>query len=158
MKTTVIGLVLAAIFWVACNKHNDAATPGNRSIAGKWNVDSVNLYFYNAAGILDSSEVGYPIPVPGFNYPLYFQFNEDYTWLEALVVRIDTDIVAKGTYMYTSGNTFNLMYPDAIPARRNEPCNIISLTSTSFIFSKQLPRVLNGTDSGYIKYVFRMTK
>ena len=94
----------------------------------------------------------------GLEYPLYFQFNDDYSWSESLVVRLDTNVVAKGIYSYTSNNTFNLIYPDASPARKKEPCNIISLTNTSFIFSKQLPTVFNGTDPGYIKYVFRLTK
>ena len=129
---------------------------GCLSIAGKWNVNSVNIYFYNAAGLLDSSEIGYPIA--DLEYPLYFQFNEDYSWSESLVERLDTSIVANGTYNYTSNDTFNLIYPNASPTRKDEPCNIISLTNTSFIFSKRLPTIFNGTYPGYIKYVFRLTK
>jgi hypothetical protein len=158
MKKTVIDLVLPVIFLVACNKNegNHAVRPGHPSIGGKWNVDSVSLYFYNAAELLDSNEIGYPIA--GFEYPLYFQFNDDYSWSESLVVRLDSNVVDKGIYSYTSNNTFNLIYPAATPARKDEPCNIISLTNTSFIFSKRLPTIFNGTDPGYIKYVFRLTK
>jgi hypothetical protein len=50
------------------------------------------------------------------------------------------------------------MYPDAVPARKEEPCKIISLTNTSFSFSKTLPAIFNGTDSGYIKNVFKLLK
>ena len=62
MKKTLIGLVLPVIFLVACSKNegDHAVPPGHLSIAGKWNVDSVNVDFYNAAGLLDSSEIGYP--------------------------------------------------------------------------------------------------
>jgi len=160
MRKTIISLILPVIFLVACSKNKDdhAAPQGHPSIAGKWNVDSVIVYFYNAAGELDSSEVGWPIAIPGLYYPLYFEFNRDNSWSESVVVRVDTTVVAKGTYSYTSDSTFDLVYPDATPTRKNEPCNIISLTNTSFIFSKQLPTVFNGTDSGYIKYVYRLTK
>ena len=158
MKKTVIGIVLPVIFLVACKKNegDQAVPPGHPSIAGKWNVDSVNIYFYNAAGFPDSSEIGYP--VADLKYPLYFQFNDDHSWSESLVLRSDTDVVAKGTYIYTSSNTFNLIYPDANPTRKEEPCNIISLTNTSFIFSKRRQTVFNGADPGNIKYVFRLTK
>ena len=158
MKKTVIGLVLAVIFLVACSKNerDHAVPPGPPSIAGKWNVDSVIIYFYNAAGFPDSSEIGYPIA--DLKYPLYFQFNDDHSWSESLVLRSDTNVVAKGTYAYTSTNTFNLIYPDANPARKEEPCSIVSLTNTSFIFSKRRQTVFNATDPGYIKYVFRLTK
>jgi len=158
MKKTVIDLVLPVIFLVACNKNkgSQAVPPGHASIAGKWNVDTVNLYFYNAAELLDSSEIGYPMAY--LEYPLYFQFNDDYTWSESLVVRLDSNVVDEGTYSYTSNKTFNLIYPDANPARKDEPCDIISLTNTSFIFSKRLPTVFNGTSPGYVKYVFRFTK
>ena len=158
MKKTAIGIILPVIFLMACNKNgNDPAVPPTQgSIAGKWNVDSVHVYFYNASGQLDSSEIGYP--VEDLQYPLYFQFNVDHTWLEALVANADTTTVAKGTYTDASDNTFNLKYPDASPARQDELCNVISLTNTSFIFSKQLPTVFNGRDPGSIKYVFRLTK
>ena len=161
MKTIIIGLVLPLIFLFACSKRGGyhAVPPEQLSIAGKWNIDSVDLYFYNKAGMLDSSENGYPGPLPpGLNYPFYFQFNDDHSWLEALVVRTDTTIAAKGTYSYTSSTTFDLMYPDATPSKKDESCNILSLTNTLFIFSKQLPTVFNGTDSGSIKYVYKLMK
>jgi major membrane immunogen (membrane-anchored lipoprotein) len=161
LKKTAIGLVLPIIFLVACSKNegHHATPPANLSIAGKWNVDSVHAYFYNAALSLDSSEIAYPLQIPpGLYYPIYFQFNDDYSWSESVVVRVDTNVVAKGTYSYTSDSTFNLMYPDANPARKDEPCKIASLTNTSFIFSTLLPTVFNGTDSGYVKYVYRLTK
>lgn len=158
MKKTAISLILPVIFFIACkkNQNDPAVPPGQESIAGTWMVDSVRVYFYNASGLLDSSEIGYP--AEGLQYPLYFQFNDDHSWSEALVAGADTTIVAKGTYSSASNNMFNLMYPDANPAKQNEPCNILSLTNTSFIFSKQLPTVFNGRDPGSIKYVFRLTK
>jgi hypothetical protein len=160
MKTTVIGLILPAIFLAACNKNKDngAMSPGHLSITGKWNVDSVTTYFYNAAGQLDSSEIAYPIATPQTYYPLYFKFNADYSWSEALIVRVDTAIVSKGTYSYTSDSTFDLMYPDATPARKDQPCKIVSLTNSLFSFSELYPTVFNGTDSGYIKHVFKLLK
>ena len=160
MKPTVIGLILSVIFLAACSKNldNRAISPGGVSIAGKWNVDSVFTYFYNAAGALDSSEISYPVSIPGIYYPLYFKFNNDYSWSEALIVRVDTTIVSKGTYSYTSDSTFDLMYPDAVPAMKDELCKIVSLTNSSFSFSKMLPTVFNGTDSGYIKRVFKLLK
>jgi len=158
MKKTVIGPILAAIFLVACskNKDNRIVSPLQASIAGRWTVDTVTISFYNGSGLFDSTIIGYPIA--GINDPLYFQFEEDSTWFESLVGGSDTTVVTEGTYSYSSSNAFTLMYPNASPTRKNEPCSIISLTNTSFIFSKQRSTVFNGTDPGSIKYVFRLRK
>ena len=158
MKKTAIGLILSVMILVACskNKDNRIISRGQLSIAGKWTVDTVSLSFYNSSGLFDSSIIGYPIA--GINDPLYFQFNEDSSWFESLVAGSDTTIVTEGTYSYTSSNAFTLMYPNASPTRKNEPCSIISLTGTSFVFSKQRATVFNGTDPGSIKYVFRLRK
>jgi len=160
MKKAMIGLFLPVIFFASCSRGggNRAMSPGGISITGKWNVDSVTTYFYNATGLLDSSEVSYPLSIPGIYYPLYFKFNDDYSWSEALIVRVDTSIVSKGTYSYTSDSTFDLVYPDAVPAKKDEPCKIISLTNSVFTFSKTFATVFNGTDSGYIKHVFKLLK
>ncbi|HEV8507242.1 MAG TPA: hypothetical protein VGQ53_17650 [Chitinophagaceae bacterium] len=157
---TALNLLLPVILLVSCSKGGDtrAMSPGGVSITGKWNVDSVTTYFYNAAGLLDSSEISYPLSIPGIYYPLYFKFNNDYSWSEALIVRVDTTIVSKGTYSYTSDSTFDLMYPDAVPSMKDEPCKIVSLTNSSFSFSKMFPTVFNGTDSGFIKHVFKLLK
>ena len=161
MKNIIISLIFPAIFLVACSKDNGyhPVPPEELSFTGRWNIDTVNVFFYNAAGMLDSSEIGYPAGFPpGVYYPFLIQFNDDHTWSESVVVRVDTNVVAKGTYSYTSGSTFDLMYPDATPAKKDELCNILSLNMTSFIFSKQLPTVFNGTDSGSIKYVYKLKK
>jgi len=78
MKKAMIGLFLPVIFFASCSKSggNRAMSPGGISITGKWNVDSVTTYFYNATGLLDSSEVSYPLSIPGIYYPLYFKFND----------------------------------------------------------------------------------
>jgi len=158
MNRTVVGLILPAIILVACskNKDNRVISPEPSSIAGKWNVDTVRVYFYSGAGVFDSSVIGYP--VVGLNEPLYFQFNEDSSWSESLVDHSDTIVVTEGIYSYTSANSFTLVYPNASPTRKNEPCDIISLTSSSFVFSKQRPTVFNGTEPGNIKYVFKLKK
>src|ERR1043165_7414419 len=98
MKKTVIGLILPVILLVGCskNKDNSIISLARPSIAGKWNVDTVTVSFYDAAGTLDSSVVGYPIP--GFTEPLYFQFDEDSSWFESLVAGPDTTVVTEGTY------------------------------------------------------------
>ncbi len=160
MKKALIGLTLPFIFLAACKKNNDngAMSPGGVSITGKWNVDSVFTYFYNSAGSLDSSQISYPISIPGIYYPVYFKFNNDYSWSEAVIVRVDTTIVSKGTYSYTSDSTFDLKYPGATPAMKDQPCRIISLTNSLFSFSELYPTVFNGTDSGYIKNVFKLLK
>jgi len=159
MKTTVVGLPLFLILLAACSKNQgNAMSPGHLSITGKWNVDSVTSYFYNASGVLDSSEVAYPIAVPQSYYPLYFKFNNDYSWSEALIVRVDTTVVSKGTYSYTSDSTFDLKYSDATPGRKDQPCKIVSLTNSLFSFSEMYPTVFNGMDSGYIKHIFKLLK
>ena len=78
-------------------------SPAPASIAGLWNVDTVHTYFYDASGSLDSGEVVYPLPAV-INYPIYFQFKDDGSWLEALIVNLDTSVVTKGTYSYISGS------------------------------------------------------
>jgi hypothetical protein len=158
MKKIFTGIVLSVLFLIACNKNGGdrVVPPGQLSIAGKWNVDSVNVFFFDATGSLDSSEIGYPIA--DLKYPLYFQFNGDQSWSESLAAGLDTTVVAEGIYNYASNNTFTLIYPDANPARKVEPCKIISLSNSSFIFSKQVSTIFNGTEPGYIKYVFRLTK
>jgi hypothetical protein len=158
MKRTVVGLILAAIVLLACNKNKDnhVVTPEPPSITGTWSVDTVTVNFYDAAGVFDSSIIGYPIA--GLNEPLYFQFNEDSSWSESLVDHSDTTVVTEGIYSYTSANSFTLVYPNATPTRKNEPCDILSLTRSSFVFSKQRPTVFNGTFPGNIKYVFKLKK
>jgi len=158
MKKTAVGLILSVILLAACSKNRDnrIVFPGHQSIAGKWNVDTVAIYLYNAAGLFDSSEIGYP--VTGLNDPLYFEFNEDSSWSESLVSGTDTNVVTEGTYSYTSASSFTLIYPTATPTRKSEPCTIISLTTSSFIFSKQRATVFNGTDPGNIKYLFRLRR
>ena len=157
MKQTMLGFILAIILLISCSKSNNSPiSTANQSIAGQWKLDSVTLSFYNAAGQFDSSEIGYPLV--GTNDSLYFQFNEDSNWFESLVAGVDTIIVTEGTYSFKSGNSFTLSYPNASPTRQNEPCNIISLTNTSFVFSKQRQAVFNGTNPGTITYVFKLRK
>jgi hypothetical protein len=75
MKKIVINLILPVIFLVACSKNggNYSVPPEQLSIGGKWNVDTVNVYFYNAAGLLDSSKIAYPLPYRrGFIIPYIF--------------------------------------------------------------------------------------
>ncbi|HWC54450.1 MAG TPA: hypothetical protein VG676_12770 [Chitinophagaceae bacterium] len=159
MKKTIIGLILPVIFLAAChNDHNNVPIPpGQLSIVGKWNVDSVTTYFYDSSGLLQMGVHVYPAGAP--DYPYHFQFNNDHSFVESLHLSTDSDYTAAaGTYTFASDSAFTLIYPTASAGRDVEPCSIISLTGTSFVFSKKLATVFNGTDPGYIKYVYQLTK
>jgi hypothetical protein len=160
MKKRFAGFVVTAILLAACNKHenNPVVSPG-LSIVGNWNVDSVTTYFYDSAG-LRGSEINYPSPFVPDIYRYSFRFYADNTWVDSLSSSQQGYLLlaSNGTYSITSDSSFILVYPDATPGRQNESCTIISLTTALFIFSKQLATVFSGTDSGYIKYVFKLTK
>lgn len=159
MKKIIIAFALPVIVLAACHTdHNNfPMPPGQLSIIGKWNVDSVTTYFYDSSGLRNLGVHVYPAGAP--DYPYHFQFYNDHSFIESLHLSTDSDYTAaSGTFTFISDSAFNLIYPTATSGRDVEPCNIISLTGTSFIFSKKLSTVFNGTDSGYIKYVYRLTK
>ena len=158
MKRTIVGFVLPVILLTACHKDpGNPVMPNQISIVGKWNVDTVTTYFYDAGGLRQTGVNVYPAGAP--DYPYRFQFNNDHSWAESSHFPSDADyIVATGTYVLTSDSTFTLTYPSAVAGKETEPCKIISISGTSFVFSKELSTVFNGIDPGYIKYVFRLTK
>jgi hypothetical protein len=160
MKKTILGFVLPVILLIACRKNqiNPMQPRDQPSIVGKWNVEAITTYVYDAAGLRDSSLYTYPA-LPSNDY-YSFRFNADHSWVDSFSSSSQDPlhIAANGTYMITSDSSFTLSYPGAITNKMNESCKILSLTNALFIFSKQLPTVFNGTDSGYLKYVFRLTK
>ena len=158
MKNAIV-FAMVVMLLAACNKTqvNPAKGPDLPSITGKWNVDTLTTYFYDSNGL---HEMGVHVyPAGAVDYPYRFQFNNDYSWIESSHLPGDSDyIAANGTYTFTSDSTFTLMYVTAVSGREIEPCKILSLTGNSFVFIKQLTTVVNGTDPGYIKYVFKLTK
>jgi len=157
MKKVLLTLTLCSILAAACKKHYPLAPQGQPSILGEWRVTSISTYNYDATGLRDSSLYSYSGP----NSDKYtFDFNNDHSWTELFSVspQDPLHVAANGIYSITSDTSFTLMYPSASITRMNEPCKIQSLTNVLFIFSKQLPTVFNGTDPGYIKYVFRLSR
>ena len=159
IKKIFIGLTLPAIILSACHKNQvtPVIQPGPPSMVGKWNVDTVVTYFYDNNG-LRGSEVAYPA-IPNI-FTLKYRFDPNNMWNESgsLSPHDSTYILGSGVYAITSDSTFILMYSNATPNASNEDCKVISLSSQLFVFSKQRPTVFNGIDSGYIKYVFRLSK
>jgi hypothetical protein len=87
------------------------------------------------------------------------QLNVDNTFAETMHFPSNPDyIVTNGTYALTSDSSFTLTYPTAVAGKEMEPCKIVSLSITSFVFSKQLTTVFNGTEPGYIRYVYQLTR
>jgi hypothetical protein len=160
MKKTIICLVLAVIVFAACRKNqiNPTMPTGQPSVIGNWNVETITTYMYDASGLRDSTIYTYPAMSGNDHYS--FRFNTDDSWVESFSSSSQDPlhIAANGTYTITSDSSFTLLYPAATITRMSEPCKIVSLTNDLFIFSKQLATVFNGTDPGYIKYVFRLTK
>ncbi len=158
MKKAVIVFFISSILLAACHKYQtDPSNHAQPSIVGTWNVDTLTTYFYDSAGLHEMGVHVYPAGAP--DHPYRFRFNDDYSWVESLHSPSDPDyIAANGTYTITSDSTFTLMYVTAVGGKEIEPCKILSLTGTSFVFSKQLTTVFNGTVPGYIKYVFQLTK
>ena len=158
MKNTVIGFLISTVLLSACHKYQ--TNPENNaqpSMVGKWNVDTVTTYFYDSTGLREMGVHVYPTGAP--DYPYHLEINNGNSWVESLHMPPDSDyIAATGTYTITSDSTFTLKYVTAVPGREIEPCKILSLTSTSFVFSKQLTTVFNGTEPGYIKYVYKLTR
>jgi len=153
--------ILLAILLAACHKHqstpplspggNPGQPAGQANIVGKWNIISVTTYSYDSAGLRNNGVHVYP------GQPFYyFQFNSDKSWVESLVPDTLSDLGLTGTYTVTSDSTFTLLNPKAMPPET--PCAILFLTDTAFSFSHQRPTAFNGSDSGYIKYVFQLKK
>ena len=158
MKKVAISLFVSALLLVACHKdHSNATVPAKTSMVGKWNIDSVTTYFYDSTGLREKGVHVYPVGAP--DYPYRFQFNSDYSFSEEMHLTSAPDyIINNGNYSLTSDSSFTLIYPNAVAGKEVEPCKILSLTNTSFAFSKQLATVFNGTDPGYIKYVYKLTR
>jgi hypothetical protein len=158
MKKIYTCFILLTISLAACDKHQgNPLLPGGNppagqaKIVGKWNILSVTTYFYDSAGLRNNGVHVYP------GQPFYyFQFNSDTSWVESLVPDTLSDLGITGTYTITSDSTFTLLNPKASPPAT--PCTILSLADTLFVFSHQHPTAFNGTDSGYIKYVFQLKK
>jgi hypothetical protein len=157
MKKIVV-FALIAILLVECKKVHPNNSPNSvqASIFGNWELNKVTNYFYDAAGLRDSNALAFPIPPNNDRYG--YQFNSDNTWEQLFLSNNPAVVSASGTFVTTSDSSFTLLYPAASPSRMNEPCKIILLTNSQFIFSKQLQTVFNGTDSGYIKRIFTLSR
>jgi len=153
MKKTHTCFILLTLTLAACNKHqgDQNSQTGQSNIVGKWNIESVTTYAYDSAGLRNNGVQVYT------GQPFYyFQFNADKSWVESLVPDSTANLGITGTYVLTSDSTFDLVNPKATPPAT--PCKILTLTSSRFAFSHQHLTAFNGTDSGYIKYVFQLKK
>lgn len=159
MRNSSFYLFVLAVLVVGCHKPPVTTNPSPTSIVGRWNIDTVTTFFYDSTG-LRGSEVGFPVPLLPDLYRSTFQFKADGSWTDSLTSTTQGYLLeaSKGVYTITSDTSFTLFYPDATPARMNEPCHIVSLTNNAFIFTKQIASVFNGTDPGYTKYVFKLSR
>jgi hypothetical protein len=160
MKIKFAAFVIVTVLLLACHKHenNMVGQAESHSMVGNWNVDTLSAYFYDAAGFRGSETA---FPIPGLDiYRYNYQFNADRSWVDSISSKLQGYLLAvsKGTYDLTSDSSFNLFYQDTLITPRMQPCHIVSLTSHLFIFSLQRAAVFNGRDSGYTKYVFRLSK
>jgi hypothetical protein len=158
MKKTIISLCVSTVLLMACHKdHTNSQNPAQPTIIGKWNIDTVTTYFYDSTGLREKGVHSYPVGAP--DYPYHLQFNTDHSFIEDMHSPSNPSyIVTNGTYSLTSDSTFTLIYPTAVAGKEVEPCKIVLLSNTSFVFSKQLTTVFNGTEPGYIKYVYQLTR
>ena len=158
MKNTVIGCLISAMVLVSC--HKNPATPSSPvqpSMLGLWNLDSVATYFYDATGLTLKGVHVYQEGAP--DYPYRFQFNPDYSWVESVHFATDPNFIAThGTFTLPLDSNFTLIYQDATASRQIEPCKVLLLTNSRFSFSKRLATVFNGTEPGYIEYVYGLTR
>lgn len=157
MKKVLVCVVFACAL-AACKKNqtNNPPVSGPTSIVGNWELNKVTSYFIDSTGVRDSDAIAFPIPPNNDRYG--YQFNPDDTWKQLFLSTTPATVSAIGTYANTSDSTFTLFYPGASPARIAEPCKILLLTNTQFIFSKQQATLFNGIDSGYIKRVFILSR
>lgn len=158
MKKMIISLCLSVVLFVACHKgHTNTPTSMQPSFIGKWNIDTVTTYFYDSTGLRQKGVHVYPAGAP--DYPYRFQFNTDSSFIETMHLPSNPEyIVTSGTYSFTSDSSFTLTYPSAVAGKEVEPCKIILVSNTSFVFSKQLATIFNGTEPGYIKYVYQLSR
>lgn len=157
MKQLLLFLGLSAVVLIACKKHQD--NPPVRgvqaTVVGQWKLDSVTTYFYNANGSLRPNGVNTYPGEPGW----FMVFNTDKSWQE-IVNQVNQIIVpeadVEGTYTFTSDSTFTLSIPKATTT--DFPCKIFSLSQSAFVYSKRWVTTFNGTEPGYIDYVYHLTK
>lgn len=121
-------------------------------MVGDWHIDSVNTFFYNT----DNSYRGMGVYVAQPDY--YFHFQADHSWQESFTPDVVSGDKITGTYVLTSDSTFVLVNPAAIPKTDSIPSKILSLSQSSFVFSNRRVTTFNGTDPGYILYVFHLKK
>lgn len=121
-------------------------------MVGNWHIDSVNTFFYYT----DGSFRGSGVYVGQQDY--YFHFQADHSWEESFTPDVPSNLTLNGSYTLTSDSTFTLKTPGAIDKDSALPCKILSLSQSSFVFSKRRTTVYDGTLPGYMDYVFHMKK
>lgn len=146
---------MATLVLVACNKspYGMPATPPSgtaRAIVGKWTIDSVTTVAYDLNGRVLNGRGNVYIDPPNN----YYLFNADNTWRESLLPDSLADAGLNGKYTVTSDTTFTISGEN----RTDELCTIRSLSDSVFIFSHTRPANFNGTQPGYLEYIFTMTK
>lgn len=146
--------VIAALVLASCSKKPYGMTPAHstttQAMVGKWTIDSVVTIAYDLNGnVLNGS--GH-VFVDSTNS--YFQFNADATWRESLLPDSLADAGLNGQYTVTSDTTFTISGSN----RTDEPCRIVSLSDSVFIFSHQRSADFNGMIPGFLQYVFHMSK
>jgi len=157
MKKTIVGFLLFIMLIAACRKNHVKPMTATSSIIGQWTINDVTSFFYDSMGLRGTV---HNYPTAGNNIFFRYQFNNDQTWSQSFSSSLQGpfQLSSSGTYVITSDSTFTLFNPNAIPAQMTIPCTISSLTGTEMIFSTKEPTLFNGTDSGYIKAIFRLIK
>ncbi|HVV02950.1 MAG TPA: lipocalin family protein [Puia sp.] len=151
MKNIFI-LIAVAIAFVACSKNQGATpSPQGKTIAGKWTITSVTVIPHDSTGAVINNGTVYSEP----SY-YYYQFNSDLTWLENLTPDI-SPAGESGSYTVNADTTAFTLINKNLPSQPVE-CKVVSLTSTSFVFSHQHATKYNGITPGSLEYIFKMRR
>jgi hypothetical protein len=146
----IFSLILSVILFAACKKDSGMTSQQGSSINGKWTITTVTVIPHDSTGAAMNSGTVYTEP----SY-YYFQFNSDLTWLENLTP--DTPPAGeRGNYTLHGATSFTLINVN-LPSSPEE-CKIITLTSSSFVFSHTEPTLFNGVTPGFLEYVFQMKR
>jgi len=146
-------LFLVLITFTACKKPKpELPVTASNKMVGKWHIQSVTVIPRDSLGNIMHPGTTYPEP----SY-YYYHFNNNGTWLEVVSPDPPANPGETGNYILHADTSFGLTYAGA-PALPPVEFKIVSISDTSFVFTRQKATLYNGVTRGYLEYIFKLYK